>query len=141
MKKDTRIWLILLSGCLFCFDQVLKYFAQTHQKYTWYLIDHAVGWEYFANPGIAFGISFPLIPLLIITPLTLWFFFYTQKPRTYYSNVGFALICAGALSNMLDRIIYQYVIDYLRLITSMFNLADVYILVGVFILLREQWKK
>jgi signal peptidase II len=141
MKKDTRIWLILLSGCLFCFDQALKYFAQTHQTYAWYIIDPTVGWEYFANPGIAFGITFPLIPLLIITPLTLWFFFYTQGQRTYHSSMGFALICAGALSNMLDRIFYQYVIDYLRLITSMFNLADVYILVGVFILLREQSKK
>lgn len=141
MKKDTRIWLILLSGCLFCFDQALKYVAQTHQTYTKYIIDHTIGWEYFANPGIAFGISFPLIPLLIITPLILWFFFCTQKKATLWSQIGFALICAGALSNMLDRVFYQYVIDYLRFITSMFNLADIYILVGVCILLREQWKK
>jgi signal peptidase II len=141
MKNNTRIWLILLSGCLFCFDQTLKYLAQTHQTYTWYIVEGTVGWEFFANPGIAFGISFPLIPLLITTPLILWFFFRTQKQTTLWSHIGFALICAGALSNMLDRVLYGYVIDYLRLIISMFNLADVYILVGVIILLQQQRKK
>lgn len=141
MKKDIRIWLILLSGCLFCFDQILKYLAQTHQTYTHYLIDNTVGWEFFANHGIAFGISFPLIPLLIITPLILWFFFYTQKQTTLWSQIGFTLVYVGALSNMIDRAIHGYVIDYFRVVTSMFNLADVYILIGVIILLREQWKK
>lgn len=141
MRRDTRIWLILLSGCLFGFDQALKYLAQTHQTYTWYLVDGTIGWEFFANPGIAFGISFPLIPLLIITPLILWFFFRTQRQTTAWSQIGFALVCVGALSNMIDRVIYGYVIDYLRLITSMFNLADVYILIGVIILLQQQRKK
>ncbi len=140
-NKDTRIWLILLSVCLFGFDQWLKYLAQTHQTYTWYLVDGAVGWEFFSNPGIAFGISFPLVPLFIITPLILWFFFRTQKQTTLWSRIGFALVCIGALSNMIDRVIYGYVIDYLRMITSMFNLADVYILVGVIILLQQQRKK
>jgi signal peptidase II len=141
MKQNTRLWLILLCGCFFGFDRLLKYVAQTYQTDTYYLISHMVGWEFFANPGIAFGISFPLIPLLIITPLILWFFFRTQKHATTWSHIGFALVCVGALSNMIDRVLYRYVIDYLRVITSMFNFADVYILVGVIILVQQQQKK
>lgn len=140
--KDTRTWYItVLIGCLFVLDQTYKYLAQTNQTKSWYLIDKIIGWEFFANPGIAFGINFPLIPLLVITPLILWFFFHTQKNTTMQSRIGFIIICAGVISNTIDRIVHGYVVDYLRVFTGVFNLADVYIIIGVIILFYEQRKK
>ncbi len=50
--------------------------------------------------------------------------------------IGFSLILGGGLGNLIDRVLYDYVIDFMlvgigRLRTGVFNVADVAITVGV----------
>lgn len=46
-------------------------------------------------------------------------------------SVGFLLIIFGGLSNLFDRLIYGYVVDMIPLLSlSIFNLADVMIVIG-----------
>lgn len=139
-KRHT---IVILSG-VFCIvvDQTFKYVAQTSQDHAFYLIPHLVGWEYFENPGIAFGIP---VPQSIIIPLTLLIviialLFLKKKSITRQKFLGVILITAGAISNLIDRVLYGFTIDYIRIITSILNIADILIILGAFLLIRENKK-
>lgn len=102
------------------------------------------GWINFSpNKNIAFGIPCPdfiLYPLLIFI-----FYFVVSSLISAYQkeNTGdffaFALIFLGALSNVLDRINYSFIIDYLNLFSlSAINLADLMISAGIIILISQK---
>lgn len=52
--------------------------------------------------------------------------------------LGASLLIAGALSNLIDRTVYGFTIDYIRMFTSIFNLADLSIVVGAILLLKNE---
>ncbi|MCK4904979.1 signal peptidase II [bacterium] len=89
------------------------------------------------NPGIAFGLfqncgRFFIIPASIVILFILFFYLRTNYKKTLFSW-GLIFILAGAISNLIDRIIYGFVIDYLLLnkFPYSFNIADSSILLGV----------
>ncbi len=95
---------------------------------------------YIKNTGSAFGI-FPgatkvficLSGLAII--LIIVFLFYL-KQKDYFIKFGLALILGGAIGNLVDRLAFGYVIDFLDFkIWPVFNLADFFISIGCFSLL------
>lgn len=134
MDKKTRNTLIVLGGSFFCIDQLLKIIANNYQPYSRYLVENIIGWEYFRNSGIAFGIPMANVLIIITTLIILFCLIRFVKIKTFRAQLGMTFLLAGALSNLLDRVIFAYVIDYLRFITSMFNLADIYILAGIILL-------
>lgn len=88
------------------------------------------------NHGIAFGLPFPQSVLIVITGLlivVLLFFAYKSIVLSKAGLFFFTFLAAfGALSNFLDRILYNGVIDYLFLrYYSVFNLADIMIFIGL----------
>ena len=59
-----------------------------------------------------------------------------SKKGNVILKIGMSILMAGALSNVYDRIKRKYVVDYLylkRLKKIVFNLADVFIVLGSFI--------
>ena len=51
-------------------------------------------------------------------------------------NVGLVLIASGALGNLLDRVRFGYVIDFIDVrIWPVFNMADISITIGTFLLI------
>ncbi|MBI5356850.1 signal peptidase II [Candidatus Collierbacteria bacterium] len=79
------------------------------------------------NTGIAFGFgeNIPrLIILIVFILLSLWV--YKSK-----SGLGEMLLLAGGAGNILDRLIYGKIVDWIRFGNLWFNLADGYIAVGV----------
>ncbi|MBZ0166983.1 MAG: signal peptidase II, partial [Candidatus Omnitrophica bacterium] len=98
------------------------------------------------NTGIAFGffkdqgIVFIVIPVIAIILLIFNIYYYRQNDealsRTYIT--GFSLILAGAIGNLIDRIMYGYVIDFIDIrFWPVFNVADSAITVGALII---AWK-
>ena len=60
------------------------------------------------------------------------------KKKKY--NIEFALIIGGLIGNLIDRIVFGYVIDYIGVIIfkyyfPIFNIADALIVIGAIILL------
>lgn len=49
--------------------------------------------------------------------------------------LGWSLILAGALSNLLDRIFYHSVVDYILIWTGIINISDLLIIIGLIIFL------
>ena len=95
-------------------------------------IRNAHGWkrEYEKYLPVSRFIVYPLIALIL---LIVFFFLYNNyKKRNYFLIWGLSLIFVGAVSNLIDRIHYGYVVDYINFIGffPVFNLADMMIIVG-----------
>lgn len=142
-KKAQPVALATLSGLFLLLDQGLKFLARTNQGFQWTVFDGWLGWEYLANPGVAFGLPIPNTIILFITPLILLglFTLYGKKKRSPWYSAGLFLIVFGAVSNYIDRILFGVTIDYLRFFTSIINIADVMIVLGAGLLIMNEGKK
>ena len=109
------------------------------------VIDNLFSLTYIRNTGAAFGIfagshaAFRL-PFLIIVSLVAIGFIFIMLKRLRDTETGLitalAFILGGAIGNLIDRIIYGEVIDFLDVYWSgyhwpAFNLADSFITIGV----------
>jgi signal peptidase II len=92
------------------------------------------------NLGVAFSMLsgmdgwFIVGMRLAIVMLVLWLWRNTGVSR-HFAHLGYALIIAGALGNLVDRFVYGHVIDYVLFYTetwsfAVFNLADSLITIG-----------
>ncbi|MCG8271362.1 signal peptidase II [Aquamicrobium sp. NLF2-7] len=101
------------------------------------------------NTGIAFSMlsSFGDTGLIVISLVVSAFIVYLalrSTPRQIFARLGFALILGGAMGNVIDRAIYGHVVDYILFHTphwsfAVFNLADVFISVGAFLVVVEEF--
>src|SRR6056300_392363 len=93
------------------------------------------------NFGSAFSLPIPKeILILIAFGMIAWVIW------SYYENLleeKFSiLILAGAIGNLIDRIYFGYVIDFINLkIWPVFNIADIYITFAIFLLIKEELTK
>lgn len=89
------------------------------------------------NKSIALNISFPIELVVIITSfILLWLLreiYRAQKKKKYFSSVTLLAIFAGGLGNVIDRLYYYGVVDYITTFVwfPIFNLSDVLITLGV----------
>lgn len=92
------------------------------------------------NRGAAFGILKNQAPLFILASLFAVGLIYSEIRKNKKSGFGvyafsLSLILGGALGNLIDRISYGYVIDFLDFhIWPVFNIADSAITVGAVLL-------
>lgn len=97
------------------------------------------------NYNIAFSIPTFINPLIIIIPVTLiliYFLIDSIKKRGLIIAPGLLFILLGAFSNLYDRIVYGYIIDYLYITHfTVFNLADIIIIIGMIFLFINQFRK
>jgi signal peptidase II len=90
------------------------------------------------NRGAAFGILKNQAPLFIFTSIIAVILIYrdlkNNKRKKSYS-IALSLILAGALGNLVDRLFFGYVIDFLDFrIWPVFNVADSAITIGAILL-------
>lgn len=90
------------------------------------------------NKGAAFGILKNQTPLFIATAVVAVALIYlslkSNKKDRYYC-VCLGLILAGALGNLIDRLFFGYVIDFLDFrVWPVFNIADSAITIGAIML-------
>ncbi len=98
------------------------------------------------NSGIAFGFFQDRTPVLIIIVILclvgLIFLSFRMRTAGWVERMSLAFILGGATSNLMDRFLFGYVIDFLDFrIWPVFNLADSFITVGVFLFLLSTLRK
>lgn len=105
------------------------------------IIDGVIHLTYVRNTGAAFGIfdnsTIFLTVLSIIIVLIVFGAMVYYKPKDMLIRLSVCLICAGAVGNIIDRIRYGFVVDFIdvRIINfAVFNIADCFICIGVFLL-------
>lgn len=144
----SKLWMLLLvSGGVVLLDQVSKAVVQStvplHHSVS--VIPGFFDITHVHNPGGAFGflarassnvrtIMFLVVSLLAVG-LILWFFIKTPATHRWLAG-GFALILGGAAGNLIDRIRFGKVIDFLDVYVGnlhwpAFNIADSAITIGI----------
>ena len=104
---------------------------------------------YVINDGAAFSILKGELWLFIILGFVLLFFifYYLQKEKlNIYKTIYYSLLIAGVLGNLLDRMLYKGVIDFLDFTifsynAPIFNLADTFIVISVILIVFEFLKE
>lgn len=143
-----------LSGLIVALDQVTKQLAeQWLQPYQPLPVVPGFNLTLVYNPGAAFSFLsdaggwqrwfFTLFAAIVVVVLSIWM---KRLPREQIlSATSLALIIGGAIGNVIDRVIYGHVIDFIDLYVGTwhwpaFNVADSAITVGVVLLLVDSWR-
>lgn len=137
-----------VSVLAFLLDRLTKYWA-LELKETIVLIPDLLQLRYIGNERFAFYFSVHpgvLYSITIIVLLLFVYLGYQEYLAKHQWNVGIMLVVfVGAFSNLLDRIYYGAVIDFIDVpFWSVFNLADIYIVGGVlavFLLMARKEEK
>ncbi|SLN32870.1 signal peptidase II [Oceanibacterium hippocampi] len=135
---------LTLASLVAGIDQVVKYLVLraligTPSGFTLIPgVDIALVWNrglvfaFLASPSALARWAFVLLALVLVSALVAWLV-WVRRPGL---GLALGLIVGGALGNVVDRVIYGAVVDYIDLYSGeshwpAFNLADVAILSGV----------
>jgi len=156
LTRSLLIGLLLLS-CIGC-DQVTKDLAQQHLSVqaplSWF--HNTIRLEYAENNGAFLSagawlprevriVVFQVGVGLVLAGLLLWLV--RTKNMSTLPTIGWCLVLSGGVGNLLDRMFHDgRVIDFMNLgigsfRTGIFNIADIYITVGAFVLICEYLEK
>ena len=72
------------------------------------------------NSGAAFSLlrgNNSLLVILSTGVIVLIAYSYTKSPKTIFTQAGFGLILGGAIGNIIDRLVYNGVVDFLYFIS------------------------
>lgn len=143
-KRNLFLSLILLCVLILA-DQYTKFLAVSHLKGQppFVILEKVLEFSYLENTGAAFS-SFEgrqafLIVLTILVILLLAWKYVTLPTKRRFTPLRLCmlLILGGAGGNLLDRLARNYVVDFIYFVPinfPKFNVADIYITVGVAIL-------
>lgn len=150
MPKNSLMWL-LLSLLILVLDQITKTWVSNHLSFNqpvnilpyfdlrllhntgaaWSILADQGGWQRWFLSGLAIIVSIVIM---------VWLTRLDSKQR--WLACALALILGGALGNVMDRIIYGYVVDFIDIYYQQwhwpaFNIADIAISIGAIMLLID----
>lgn len=109
------------------------------------IIKNFFGLDYLENRGAAFGMlqnhKWLFIIITSIVVLIMLVYLYKTKPTFKLTYISMAMIMSGAIGNLIDRVYYSYVVDFILVhykdvyYFPTFNVADMLVCVGTFFLL------
>ena len=151
MKKNKE-QAYKITCIILIIDQILKNIIKTKMSLNQeiVLIKNFLSINYLKNTGAAFSILTNQTLILIIISFIIIFvldrFLTKEKNLNNLSVISIGLILGGIFGNLLDRILYKGVIDYLsfRIFSynfPVFNFADMAITIGTFLLLFNMVKE
>lgn len=144
--KQKYLILFSLSGLILCLDQLTKHWVRTTlvmgERHD---VIPFITMVYTTNAGFAFGllqkvptpfqnvflIGLPAFALVLIILI-----FIKLQDNQMLTSLALTTILGGALGNLIDRMRYGYVVDFLDfnvlgLKVPAFNVADISILIGL----------
>ena len=145
---------LLFVSLIFILDRSSKYFILELSKPLGQLniqVNSFLNFNLIWNNGVAFGLLsfeeifyYDMITAVIVTVavLVLWFSLRSKG----YEKIGFLMILGGALGNIFDRLYYSSVIDFIDVGYNnyhwfIFNVADIFITIGVIMLISIEFLK
>jgi signal peptidase II len=142
--------IVIILILIFCFvgcDQSSKQIAKYHLENSLGVsyLNGFVRFEYVENPGAIFGLGSKLpssirymilIAGISVISFLFIFFFIIKKQKIFIKEISLIIILSGGIGNLLDRVFNEgKVIDFIivgtkNIHTAVFNLADLFIIVG-----------
>lgn len=131
---------LLAIAAMVVVDQVVKYWtvAVIAPIGSIPLIPGILQLTYVENRGAAFSLLqnqiwlFVLLAAVVVGAIA--YAFYKNLIQNTWGKISLLVICAGAVGNVIDRIVHRYVVDMIQVLFidfPVFNIADIYITVGV----------
>ena len=155
--KIKYLTLFLLANVLILVDQYSKFLVITHLPlyHSIEVIEGVFNLTHIRNPGVAFGLFaglesqykawiFVFISTVAIIAILV---IYHHTPKEHRMVlIALILILSGAIGNVIDRIVYQEVIDFLDIFYEgyhwpAFNFADSCISIGVGLMILDLFQK
>lgn len=152
-----RSWIPWLTAVIIIVaDRLSKMVVMEHlENGSWHHVFPGLTFTHVRNPGIAFSLfadggplTRVILHLVILTAVVIiaWMVVRHGQQRVL-SGLAFGLILGGAVGNLLDRVLYGWVLDFIHVWVKIgdrtwswpdFNIADSAITVGaVFLILTE----
>lgn len=105
------------------------------------VIPGVVEFRYLENRGAAFSILwgqqwFFILSSVIVTGILIWFLTKYRREEALLTRVAVSSIIAGAVGNLIDRLCYGFVVDFINptfIYFAVFNIADIYITLGTIV--------
>lgn len=134
--------IIIMAILIVAIDQWSKYVVQAGMTpgLSIPIIPNMFHITYILNPGAAFGLlENQRIFFIIVAAIMLLaaIYFYPRIPaKCFMLKSGLGLLAGGASGNLIDRIKTGYVVDFFDFrIWPVFNVADIAIVCGVFLII------
>jgi signal peptidase II len=153
-SKNTNLgFLFMVSGGVILLDQLTKIVVQNlfFLGQSIAVIPGFFNLTYVRNPGAAFGFLasgnpafvipfFILISIVVVAGIV--YYYRKSDPTQRLHRWGLALILGGAIGNLIDRVVYQSVVDFLDFYRGhyhwpAFNVADSAITIGVGLIILD----
>lgn len=143
-KNKNKVY--LTSVIVLLIDQIVKLLIKTNINLNEEIsiIPNFFSIQYLKNTGAAFSILENQTILLAITSIicisVIIYYLKKEENLTTAMYLSFGLVLGGILGNLIDRIVYQGVIDFLSFQIfnynfPVFNIADIGITIGVLLLI------
>ena len=143
--KSLNIIPIIAVAILILLDQGTKFWALASLKpiHNMTLVEGFMDLTFVENRGVAFGMFsgqrwFILLLTCVIAVGLIWFYVTMPKKKEYLPlRVSLVLVLSGAVGNIIDRLFRGYVVDFFEFTFfewPVFNVADIYVVVGVILL-------
>jgi len=140
----SNLKLLGWTAIIILIDQISKYAISNYmqQGESIQVIGNVLRLTYIKNPGMAFGIQvgsklfFTIFSSIACVVISIYLF--RIKSENFWARFALASILGGAIGNLIDRIVYGEVIDFIhfRIIRwPIFNVADIAVTIGMIILI------
>lgn len=142
-----NIYSYIFATFIFSLDRLAKFEIIDKLNETSYYVNDYINLDLIWNIGIGFGllstnsiVFYNLVTCLI--GLVILYLFYLLILSDKLSKLIYAIIIGGALGNFYDRLVYKAVPDFIDLHYNnfhwfVFNVADIFISLGIFFLLLD----
>jgi len=141
-------YLAAVASCIFAADQVTKALVKASMRLgdVVPIVPPVFDLHYITNRGVAFGLFARLgdifVPVALVIMSVIFWYYRSLRDRRLWLRTALGLQLGGAFGNLLDRLRFGSVVDFMEFHIDainfhwpVFNVADSAIVVGVCILL------
>ena len=147
--KKENIYFFIIIFTIFFLDRITKIKILSNFGESVYFVNNYLNFDLIWNIGIGFGIMstsssviYNLITFTIgfVILFLLYIFLISQK----LEKISYSIIIGGALGNFYDRLVFNAVPDFIDIHYNnfhwfTFNVADIFISIGVLIFILGNW--
>ncbi|MFA5084723.1 MAG: signal peptidase II [Candidatus Paceibacterota bacterium] len=144
MRKNLLIFLIIAAAVVIL-DRISKIFSPDGKCLAFICVKHTT------NSGAAlslfsnFSLIIPILIIIAFAVLAATAFFYFREKKFGMLHIGLLLLFAGTLGNLIDRILFRHVIDFMTFSFMpqfpAFNLSDMANVAGAIIIIIALLRK
>ncbi len=139
--------ILIVCGILVCsvgLDQLTKALAVVYLQGepSYPLWQDVLHFTFVKNPGAAFGMlsenRWIFMVLSTVAIIGILFYLFWFRPKEKLLVISLAMIAGGGIGNMIDRVLFGYVVDFIDFTLidfAVFNVADSFVTVGAGILI------